>query len=189
MTALEIDINSDSRFDAFARNIVRGLSQIRAYEEAGFPKGQYKPSVLAGTSAIKQKVTEYIEQRNLTQSPPEFPEGSDLPQMYNLTAEWVLERLMHNANMAMQNGAHSAANRSLEMLGQHIGLFGGVQGKDPHKVAAQVNASLPDLLKFAKAFSESMPNTAEEAAKRPIHDIRRLTAVRKASDTEEDDVS
>lgn len=42
----------------------------------------------------------------------------------DLTAEWVLQRLRENHAKAVELGQLSAANRAIELLGKHIGLFG-----------------------------------------------------------------
>jgi phage terminase small subunit len=41
-----------------------------------------------------------------------------------ITAEWVLARLRENLLRAMELDNASAANRALELLGKHVGLFG-----------------------------------------------------------------
>lgn len=155
-----IDFEDDSRFDAFCRLKSRGMSNRRAYQDAGFQKGEYNPSTLCSVPAIKERIASYLDQRD-DEREPDRVGNNDLPGMYNLTAEWVIENLMQNAKLAMENGSHAAANKSLEMLGQHIGILGGVQGKDPAKVGAQVQASLPDLVKFAEKFSEAQAKAAE----------------------------
>lgn len=157
---LVIDFESDSRFDAFSRLLAQGLSQRRAFNEAGFRKNEYPAPALAKHPEIKKRVASYLDQRLDKHENEDIPSGMDLPSMYNLTAEWVIENLMQNAKTAMANGSHAAANKSLEMLGQHIGLFGGAQGKDPAKVGAQVQASLPDLMKFAESFAEGQKKAA-----------------------------
>lgn len=149
-----IKIDDDSRYDAFARLKARGYSNRSAYMNAGFQRYEYDPADLVREPEIKQRISEYLDQQE-AESAPEDMSNMDLPSMYNLTAEWVIGKLMSNAQLAMDNGAHAAANKSLEMLGQHIGLFGGNQGKDPKKVAAQVQASLPDLINFAEKFSKA----------------------------------
>lgn len=153
-TTLVISFDEDSRFDAFARLLSQGLSQRRAYNDSGFLKNEYSVPALAKHPEIKKRVASYLNQRLDKHEHEDIPKGMDLPSMYSLTAEWVLEHLMQNAKTAMENGSHAAANKSLEMLGQHIGLFGGTQGKDPARVGAQVQASLPDLMKFAESFAE-----------------------------------
>jgi hypothetical protein len=40
-----------------------------------------------------------------------------------LDEEWVLRKLRMNAVMAMRAGDRAAANRSIELIGKHLGMF------------------------------------------------------------------
>ena len=77
-----------------------------------------------------------------------------------LTKEWVLEGLRSNAEKALQvEGGSAVANRALELLGNHLGLF-----KEPEqKLPLRLEDLPPETLANMLAEAEARAATEAEA--------------------------
>lgn len=124
------------RQEAFARAMADGKSQMEACKIAGY---SYTPSNafrLAHLPHIEARVRELIQMR----ADQEVVSSRIAAKKLALTKEWVIERLMFNAERALRgkpvldkDGNHTGAfsgkidgtvaNRALELLGQHLGMF------------------------------------------------------------------
>ena len=51
-----------------------------------------------------------------------------------ITKEWVLRELLDNAEQAKANGSLAARNRSLELVGKEIGMFGDQEPPKPPRL-------------------------------------------------------
>ena len=86
-----------------------------------------------------------------------------LSEKTQITAEWVLERLRHEATLTGEESTHSARVSALGLLGKHLGMF-----TDRVKLEGEVSVpkSAPDLnLKDLsdeelKRFTELLQKTA-----------------------------
>lgn len=120
-------ILANARHERFAQELARGRSCTEAYKEAGYDcEGS---SAWSSASRLSRNVEVSARVRELQQL------GADKAV---LTEEWVISRLMQNAERAMQaepviGGDGEAkgefkyegnvANRALELLGKKLGIF------------------------------------------------------------------
>jgi hypothetical protein len=128
------------RWENFARNLARGMTQIKSYTEAGFAGGSPgNAQKLANNPVIVERVREIVAEREELMSGPTVaidPEESENGIPYEkVDMDWVIQRLATNVTSAMTMGNHSAANKALEMLGHHLGMtFADSKAKgDPDK--------------------------------------------------------
>lgn len=111
------------RHERFAQAIAAGKSAADAYTEAGYAESRSAASRLSTNVNISTRVAEL---------------QSRVTDGVVITRQWVLERLVENANRAMQAAAPvgqdgqpsgeyryegSVANRALELLGKELGMF------------------------------------------------------------------
>lgn len=111
------------RQEKFAQELAKGASVSDAYEKAGFKRHRQNASRLMSNDDVRARVDE------LTAAAAEKAV---------LTKAWVIERLMTNAERALQHEAVKdsegretgeftyeghVANRALELLGKEIGMF------------------------------------------------------------------
>jgi phage terminase small subunit len=116
-------ILENARHERFAQELAAGKTATEAYVLAGYKPNDGNAATLKGNQRITERVAE-LQGR--------AAEG------VVLTRQWVIERLIENANRAMQAEAvknsdgeatgeyrydGSVANRSLELLGKELGMF------------------------------------------------------------------
>jgi len=132
---------SNSKHELFVQGIASGLSQVAAYKSAGYNANDRAASVAAtrllATPKIKARLEEVL-QRRARASVIALDKSA-------LTKQWVIEKLMKNAMIALgeekikvtrqdkDTGAQieveivdrdaSAANKALELLGKTLALF------------------------------------------------------------------
>lgn len=114
-----------AKWENFARNLARGMTQADAYEQAGFVRDAQSASRLANKAIILERVEEIKAERDAILAGPNAfdPEADDGEgDQIAITAEWVLERLAANVISAQTMGNHKAANEALAMLGQYLGM-------------------------------------------------------------------
>lgn len=114
---------SNPRHELFAQGLAGGLSASEAYKSAGFAGHASSASRLLTNAKIKDRVAELQERA---------------AKGVSIDRQWVLERLIENANRAMQAEARldesgaavgeykydgSVANRALELIGKELGMF------------------------------------------------------------------
>lgn len=113
----------NARHERFAQALAAGKSADEAYREAGYKPSRSAASRLSANVNIQARVAELL---------------SRVAEGVVLSRQWVIERLVENANRAMQaeaakdsDGAPtgeyryegSVANRALELLGKELGMF------------------------------------------------------------------
>lgn len=150
------------QWELYARNLAKGMAQVDAFENAGYPRNAGNASVLARKPIIKARVQELIEDREgaLSNTRPKIQindEGDIDPADIAVTQAWVIQQLMMNVTNAMDAGRHGDANKALEMLGSHLGMNfsppkSGGQGEDPNK-PAQGSQNISLMLQLADAFA------------------------------------
>lgn len=115
-------ILSNHRWERFAQELAKGKSATEAYSEAGYKGDRTAASRLSSNVNVQQRVAELTARA---------AEG------VVISRQWVIERLVENANRAMQAEAvmqdgkpsgeyryeGSVANRALELLGKELGMF------------------------------------------------------------------
>lgn len=101
---------SNTRHERFVREYLLDLNATQAYIRAGYsPNG-------AKTSASKLLANPNVTAR-ITNLQAHIEQQSDL------SIEWVLQELRATYGKATACGQHSAANKSLELLGKHLGMY------------------------------------------------------------------
>lgn len=114
---------SNPRHELFAQELARGKSATEAYELAGYEPNDGNASRLKGNERISARVDEILGRA---------------AERVEIDRAWVLERLIENANRAMQTNPvldhdgeitgeyryeGSVANRALELVGKELGMF------------------------------------------------------------------
>jgi phage terminase small subunit len=127
-------ILSNPRHERFAQELANGVSATEAYERAGFARNRVSAHRLKQKPNIGERVSELLKQREHINAQA----TAKAIEKTALTKEWVIERLIENANRAMQNvpvldrdrrptGEYryegQVANKALELLGKEIGMF------------------------------------------------------------------
>lgn len=124
----------NTRWERFAQELAAGKSATEAYELAGFKPDRGNAAHLQQRNVISQRVSELLFDRQ--QMAVKATEKA--VEKLALTREWVLGRLVENAERAMQARAvtgpdgeptgeyryeGNVANRALELLGKELGMF------------------------------------------------------------------
>jgi phage terminase small subunit len=127
-------ILSNPRHERFAQEFANGVSATEAYERAGFARNRVSAHRLKQKPNIGERVSELLKQREHINAQA----TAKAIEKTALTKEWVIARLIENANRAMQNvpvldrngrptGEYryegQVANKALELLGKEIGMF------------------------------------------------------------------
>lgn len=122
------------RHERFAQELAGGKSQIEAYEAAGYKPSAPNACHLQAEHKVSQRVAELLAQRAIKAERATEKAVEKLA----LTKEWVIGRLMENAERALQRvpvldnegqptGEYrydgAVANRALELLGKHLGIL------------------------------------------------------------------
>ena len=63
-----------------------------------------------------------------------------------ITKEWVLRELLDNAELAKADGSWAARNRSLELVGKEIGMFGDQEPAKPPRLEDLSSEDLERML-------------------------------------------
>lgn len=117
----------NQRHELFAQAVAKGASATAAYREAGYEASGHAAESNASRLLRKAEVAGRVAELQ-----------GRAAEKAVLTRQWVLERLVENANRAMQATAvkdadggstgeyryeGSVANRALELLGKELGMF------------------------------------------------------------------
>lgn len=126
-------ILSNARHERFAQELAKGTEAGEAYKIAGFKPNPGNARRLKLDEAVRKRVEAILIERSKIHE-----KGLERAiERVALTKEWVIERLVENANRAMQAEAvmrdgqpsgeyryeGSVANRALELLGKELGMF------------------------------------------------------------------
>jgi phage terminase small subunit len=107
------------RHEAFAQAIATGHSSFKAHEIAGFSPDRANAGRLRHRDDISRRVDEILAARTKAVDKALMSAA----ERVGLDEEWVLRKLRMNAVMAMRAGDRAAANRSIELIGKHLGMF------------------------------------------------------------------
>lgn len=96
--------------EIFCLEYLKDFNASRAYRDAGYSENGARQSAfrLLTHADVQARLTGLIKRR---------------AEKVQVSAEWVLEKLVENTEGALQEGERVAANGSLKLLGQHIGMF------------------------------------------------------------------
>lgn len=162
---------SNARHERFAQALAAGKSADEAYQEAGYAPNRGNAATLKANQSIQARVAELL---------------SRVTEGVVLTKQWVLERLIANANRAMQaearldeNGAPTGeyhyqgnvANRALELLGKELGMF--VERKEVGQPGDFDKLNADELREYIRRESEALgvgvPNCSTVANSQKPH--------------------
>ena len=107
------------RHELFAEAVANGYSAVKAHEIAGFLPDRGNAWRLQRRHDIRQRIDQLIAGRTRAVDAAVTSAAARV----GIDQEWVLRNLKLNALMSMRAGDRSAAARSLELLGKHLGLF------------------------------------------------------------------
>lgn len=97
----------------FADGVLRGKPAAQAYVDAGYaPCNDATARSNASQLLTNTNVKAYIDAAN-----------AKAAQKAELTAEWVITRLMKSAERTDDAATHAGVNRALELLGKRLGMF------------------------------------------------------------------
>lgn len=162
----DMPVLQNPKREQFCQLIVAGKSQAQAYELAGFTPSRANAGKLRHVEAIERRVAELLEQRNRKdeRAMEKAIEAS------GLTKEWVLTRLIQNAEAALQARDGAVANRALELLGKEQGLF--IERRETGPAGAfaalkdeEVHKEIQDELRRAGLSDQGIAAFARVAAK------------------------
>lgn len=124
----------NSRHERFAQALADGKSAEEAHGIAGYKASRSGASQLKQKLNISRRVTELLAEREKIHA----QSTAKAIERVSLTKEWVLAKLIDNAERALQaqpvldreggeTGVYqyqgNVANRALELLGKHLGMF------------------------------------------------------------------
>lgn len=125
------------RQEAYAQKLAKGEKQSEAYVAAGYKYDRGSPAKLAKHPDIRRRVAEIVAAREQADEKAREKAVKKLA----LTEEWIVERLMYNAERCLRGqpildkngvqipGQYSGkpdsmgANKALELLGKYKGMF------------------------------------------------------------------
>lgn len=122
------------KHELFAQELAKGTTAEKSYEAAGYKPHRGNSSTLARNKNILARVQELLAERERIHG----QSTARAIERVSLTKEWVLARLIDNAQRASQavpvldaeghpTGEYryqgAVANRALELLGKHLGMF------------------------------------------------------------------
>lgn len=161
----------NQRHERFAQEIAKGQSATAAYETAGGKKNRRYASELGHRPDISARVAEILSGRERMHAQA----TAKAVERVALTKEWVLAKLIENAERALQarqatdddgkplgdfKYEGTVANRALELLGKELGMF--IDRKEVRNVGEFDDIS--DLAELRRRLVER----AEELGERDI---------------------
>lgn len=144
----------DLKWERFAAAVAKGTPQAEAYKSAGFntkfpdsaaSKLARKPEVAARIRTLKSRVTDLGVSKA----------GAKLA----IDKEWVLRELIDNAELAKIAGAWGPRNRSIELIGKELGMFGDIQPPPPPKTLEDLPSEI--LEQILRESSEPEPEAPQ----------------------------
>lgn len=150
-------ILSNQRHERFAQELASGKSADEAYQVAGFRPNRGNASTLKA----KQNITDRVNELQ-----------SRVAEGVVITKQWVLEKLVENANRALQTVAvidnegqptgeytynGNVANRALELIGKERGMF--IDRKEvgtPGEFKSVEEMNADELRAFARSEAEAL---------------------------------
>jgi phage terminase small subunit len=124
----------NAKHELFAQELANGKTATEAYVAAGYKANRGNAATLKQDQSISNRVAEILAEREHIHAQA----TADAIEKTGLTKEWIIERLVENANRAMQatavkddDGATvgqytyqgNVANKALELLGKELGMF------------------------------------------------------------------
>ena len=79
-----------------------------------------------------------------------------------ITKEWVLRELLDNAELAKADGSWAARNRSLELIGKEIGMFGDQPPPKPPQTLEDLPTEILEQILRESAAAEEPPTSTTQ---------------------------
>jgi len=165
--------------ELFCKFIAGGASQIESYELAGYEPSSSNASNLYNKPIIKQRIAELREQEARRQA--EFQilakqaEDADPILAADIAKgiEWSFQRLMdmmaENVRFAQIAGEYKAANDTLKMMGEAMGMFAKASGEPVQQTNMAFIGQITNALEKAnKAASRRELEDEEEGPGNPL---------------------
>lgn len=106
----------NARHEKFAQLVANGSSASKAYAEAGYSNSGQSANKNAPRLMANEGIKARIDELSAKVE-------SAVIQLIAVDKQWVMDRLIENANAAMEKGQRAVANRSLELIGKEFGMF------------------------------------------------------------------
>lgn len=108
------------KHEAFAQALAKGESQVGAYRIVYGQDHRGNAARLANTEHIRDRTLALMAATRHQHAKT----TEQAARILKLNKQWVLDRLMRNAEECLENNStRGAANRALELLGKELGLF------------------------------------------------------------------
>lgn len=107
------------RWERFARALVNGEKQGKAYVDAGFAPNSGRASRLANDAAVLKRVAFLLQER----AEIEQKSTKEAIKAAGLTKQMILDELWENAKQAKAANKWSASNQALHLMGKELGMF------------------------------------------------------------------
>lgn len=110
----------NTKQEEFCQLVARGETQVQAYRVAYGVDNRANAARLAAKDYIRKRVHAILDAKRRSMDLSTDKAAKAL----KLNKQWVLDRLMRNAEECLENNStRGAANRALELLGKELGLF------------------------------------------------------------------
>ena len=144
----------NTRWELFAKQVAAGKTYTNAYKSL---KSKAKVpaksgSALASNPEVRGRINELA--RRVTNKTMER-----VSERVAITKEWVLRELLDNAELAKADGSWAARNRSLELVGKEIGMFGDQEPPKPPRLEDLPTEDLERML--AESVAANPPSEPE----------------------------
>ncbi|MCC3246689.1 terminase small subunit [Methylocystis sp. WRRC1] len=114
MTAL-----NNPKWERFAQELAAGKSSTDAYTTAGYKTDRKNAHKLRHHPDIIRRLSELLAERDKMNAEATKRATDAL----SIDAAWVLAELVDNARAAKSKGDFGPANKALELIGRHLGMF------------------------------------------------------------------
>jgi hypothetical protein len=115
----DMAILRNPKWERFAQELAGGKTAGQAYELSGFSPNPANAWRLHQREEIGRRIDEILASRTKALDRA----VTSAAVRVGVDEEWVLRKLRMNAVMAMRAGDRAAANRSIELIGKHLGMF------------------------------------------------------------------
>jgi hypothetical protein len=115
----DMGVLRNTRHEAFAQAVANGHSALKAHEIAGFFPDRANAGRLRHRDDISQRVDEILATRTKAVDKALMSAA----ERAGVDHFWVLRGLRRNAVLAARRGDVAAANRAMELIGKHLGMF------------------------------------------------------------------
>jgi hypothetical protein len=105
--------------EAFVQELAKGATVMKAYAAAGYPPSKGNAYRLRLRGPVVARLAELVAARSAVVQAAAISAA----EKAGVDQFWVLRNLRTNAVMAMRRNDRSAAARSIELIGKHLGMF------------------------------------------------------------------